>query len=156
MKNYLLLILLLISFFSFAQNNKQTIRGVIVDKLTQTPIPNANVLIISDDNKNGARSDINVNYELANAAPGRYEIKISCVGYKNVIIPNIVVNSGKETILDITMEEEILQEKEVIVTVNNKDKTINDLSTISARTFSMEEVNRYAGGRNDPARLACL
>ena len=26
--------------------------------------------------------------------------------------------------------------------------------TGSARTFSMEEVNRYAGGRSDPARLA--
>nr|MBP6624781.1 TonB-dependent receptor plug domain-containing protein [Chitinophagaceae bacterium] len=28
------------------------------------------------------------------------------------------------------------------------------MSSVSARTFSMEEVNRYAGGRSDPARLA--
>ena len=52
------------------------------------------------------------------------------------------------------MEEDIKSLNEVVITANSKDKTINSLSTISARTFSMEEVNRFAGGRSDPARLA--
>ena len=154
MKKYFLLLFLFISLLTFAQTNKQNIRGTIVDKLTQTPIPNANVLIANDANKNGARSDENGNYTLTGATADRYEINISCVGYKNISIPNVVVTSGKETILDIAMEESILQKNEVVVTVNEKDKTINDLANISARTFSMEEVNRYAGGRSDPARLA--
>ena len=71
-----------------------------------------------------------------------------------MIVPNVVVTSGKETILDITMEEDPLLLNEIVITVNDKDKTINDLATVSARTFSTEEVNRYAGGRSDPARLA--
>lgn len=71
-----------------------------------------------------------------------------------MILPNIEVTSGKEVILDISMEEEYKQLKEIVVSATNKGGTINKLATVSARTFSMEEVNRYAGGRNDPARLA--
>jgi hypothetical protein len=52
------------------------------------------------------------------------------------------------------MEEDLKILDEVVVKAYSKNKTINDLATISARTFSMEEVNRYAGGRGDPARLA--
>ncbi|MEI7831470.1 MAG: TonB-dependent receptor, partial [Prolixibacteraceae bacterium] len=60
----------------------------------------------------------------------------------------------KETILDIAMEEIVTDLNEVVVTASAKDKTINNLIPVSARTFSTEEVNRYAGGRSDPARLA--
>lgn len=66
----------------------------------------------------------------------------------------MVVTSGKEVIIDIAMEESYKQIGEVLVKANNKEGTVNKLATVSARTFSMEEVNRYAGGRSDPARLA--
>jgi hypothetical protein len=65
-----------------------------------------------------------------------------------------VVTSGKEVILDVTMEEDLRLLNEVVVKASNKANTVNKLASISARTFSMEEVNRYAGGRSDPARLA--
>jgi hypothetical protein len=138
---------------SIAQNNKQNIRGTVIDKLSLTPLPGAVIQIVNVADKNITQSDINGNYVLTNVVPDRYEIKISYIGYKNVIVPNVVVSSGKETILDIKMEEDLVTTDEIDVTVNAKDKTINDLATNSARTFSMEEVNRYAGCRSDPARL---
>lgn len=52
------------------------------------------------------------------------------------------------------MEEDLKVLNEVVVSGNQKDKTINDLAAISTRQFTTEEVNRYAGGRSDPARLA--
>lgn len=153
MKNYCLLFLLFVSQTLFAQNNKQNIRGVVTDKLTLTPLLGANVQLVNDL-KIGAITDENGYFVLPNVRPDRYELKISSVGYKTVMVPNIVVISGKETILDITMEEKVLLLDKVDVTANHKDNTINDLATISTRTFSTEEVNRYAGGRSDPARLA--
>ncbi|MCX6160064.1 MAG: TonB-dependent receptor [Ignavibacteriae bacterium] len=138
MKKYIFLILLLMPF---------------IDKLSLTPLPGAVIQIVNVADKNITQSDINGNYVLTNVVPDRYEIKISYIGYKNVIVPNVVVSSGKETILDIKMEEDLVTTDEIDVTVNAKDKTINDLATNSARTFSMEEVNRYAGCRSDPARL---
>lgn len=152
MKKCIILILLFIPLLSNSQNNKQNIRGNIIDALSQSPLANAKVIILNDTTKN-SYSDVNGNFVIKDLPPERYEVKVSYMGYKNVIIPNVVVSSGKETILDIKMEEDIIYTEEIVVTVNEKDKTINDLVTNSARTFSMEEVNRYSGCRNDPARL---
>ena len=154
MKRYFLIISLLIAHLSYAQNNKQKIRGVIIDKLSQTTLPGATVQIMNEADKRGAVTNGKGIYVIPDVLPGRYELKISYVGYKDVFASSVVVTSGKETILDIAMEEDIKSLNEVVITANSKDKTINSLSTISGRTFSMEEVNRFAGGRSDPARLA--
>lgn len=137
---------------SFAQNNTQTIRGNITDKLSQSPLIGAAIQLTTL--KMGSISDSLGNYSLTAIPPDRYEIKISCFGYKTLIIPNVIVTSGKEVILDIALEEDFKQLNEVVVKGENKGASINKLATVSARTFSMEEVNRYAGGRSDPARLA--
>ena len=154
MKNHVLLLVFLIVNIVFAQNNKQNIRGMIIDKLSQAPIPGAIIVIINDSLNKVAQTDVNGNYVITDVSPERYIIKTSFVGYKDIFIPNVLVSSGKETILDITMEEDLKMLNEVVVISNDKDKTINELTTNSARAFSMEEVNRYAGGRSDPARLA--
>jgi hypothetical protein len=154
MTKYIIVILLFVSPILFAQNNSQNIRGVVTDKLSQTTLPGANIVILNISETKGTTSDIKGNYVLNGLAPDRYEIKATFMGYKDVIIPNVVVLSGKETILDIAMEENVINLREVVVKGNSKEKAVNSLSTISARTFSMEEVNRYSGGRSDAARLA--
>lgn len=154
MKQYACLVFILTSFLSFAQNNKQNIRGTVIDKLSHATIIGASVQIIHKTESKGTSTDNNGNYALTDLTPDRYEVKISYISYKDVYVPNVVVTSGKEVILDIEMEEDLKLLNEVEVKAYSKNKTINDLATISARTFSMEEVNRYAGGRSDPARLA--
>jgi len=154
MKKYLFIISLFLTQISYAQNNKQKIRGVITDKLSQTTLPGATVQIMNEADNRGAVTNEKGIYVISDVLPGRYEMKFSYVGYKDVFVSSVVVTSGKETILDIAMEEDIKSLNEVVITANSKDKTINSLSTISGRTFSMEEVNRFAGGRSDPARLA--
>ncbi len=137
---------------TFGQNNTQSIRGNITDKLSQNPIVGAAIEITSI--QLSSYSDSIGNYSLSGISPGRYEIKIYYKGYKTLLIPNILITSGKEVILDFALEEDFQQLKEVTIKSTNKEGTINRLASVSARTFSMEEVNRYAGGRNDPARLA--
>lgn len=143
---------MMISAISFAQNNKQNIRGVVLDKLSQTPIIGATIAVQNSTKQ--VQTDNSGNYLLNDMAPDRYEIKVFFSGYKEVIIPNVIVTSGKEVILDITMEDEFNKLNEVVVKASNKAGTINKLASVSARTFSMEEVNRFAGGRSDVARLA--
>jgi hypothetical protein len=154
MKKYLLIISLIITQISFAQNNRQNIRGVVTDKLSQTTLPGATVQIINTSAAKGSVTDANGKYVLPDVAPDRYEIKVSYIGYKDVFAANVVVTSGKEVVLDIAMEEDLKVLEEVVITANRKAGTINNLVPVSARTFSTEEVNRYAGGRSDPARLA--
>jgi hypothetical protein len=146
-----LFLLALIPTLSFAQSNTQNIRGVVSDKLSQIPLTGVTIQISSL--QKSTRTDTLGRYKIANIPPDRYEVKISFIGYKSITIPNVVVTSGKEIILDITMEEAFENLGEVVVKASNKGGTINKLASVSARTFSMEEVNRYAGGRSDPARL---
>ncbi|KAF0130286.1 MAG: putative TonB-dependent outer membrane receptor [Bacteroidetes bacterium] len=154
MKKYLFVISLFITQITFAQNNKQNIRGVVTDKLSQTTLPGATVQIMNKAATTGSISDADGNYILPDLSPDRYEIKVTYIGYKDVIASNVVVTSGKEVVLDIAMEENFKLLNEVVITANHKAGTINNLASVSARTFSTEEVNRYAGGRSDPARLA--
>lgn len=151
MKRFLLMLISLPSLL-FAQNNTQNIRGVVTDKLSQTPLTGVVVQIASI--QKSSSSDANGNFTLSNIPPDRYDISATFLGYKTITIPNVVVTSGKEVIIEIAMEESYKQIGEVLVKANNKEGTVNKLATVSARTFSMEEVNRYAGGRSDPARLA--
>jgi hypothetical protein len=45
--------------------------------------------------------------------------------------------------------------KEIVVRPElEKDKPINEMATLSARSFSVEEAQRFAGGMDDPSRLA--
>ncbi|MBL0103157.1 MAG: TonB-dependent receptor [Bacteroidetes bacterium] len=151
MLRFLILITLLPSCL-FGQNNTQNIRGVVTDKLSQTPL--FGVIVQISSLQKGVSTDTLGNYVLSDIPPDRYDIKISLIGYKSIAISNVVVTSGKEVILDIAMEEAFNNLNEVVITSHNKGGTINKLASVSARTFSMEEVNRYAGGRSDPARLA--
>ena len=149
MKKYLLL--LFISAITFAQNNKQNIRGIVIDKLSQTTINGAKVQISNSEKQ--TITDSKGSYVLTDIAPDRYEVKVTFVGYKEVVIPNVLVTSGKEVILDITLEDEFKKLDEVVIKASNKAGTVNKLASVSAKSFSMEEVNRYAGGRSDAARL---
>jgi len=152
MGKFLLCLALFISNLSVAQKNTQNIRGVVTDKLSQTPLAGVSIQVTAL--QKGTSTDSLGKYTLAGIAPDRYEVTVSCTGYKSITLPNVVVTSGKEVMLDITLEETFKQLNEVVINAGNKGGSINKLASVSARSFSMEEVNRYAGGRSDPARLA--
>jgi hypothetical protein len=153
LKGCILLILGFMPLSLMAQSNKQNIRGAVVDKLSLTPIAGAVVLVTNDTAGHTVYTDSVGRYVLSNMAPGRYELRVTNGGYKTADLSNVIVTSGKETILDVSIEESFKRLKEVVVKGSGKAGAINKLATVSARTFSMEEVNRYAGGRSDPARL---
>jgi hypothetical protein len=86
---------------------------------------------------------------------GRYDIEVSCVGYDPVIIREILLTSAKEVVLDITLQENLANLGEVVVRPKvNKAQPINKMALSSARMLSVEEASRFAGGFDDPARLA--
>ncbi|GEM56297.1 hypothetical protein B0A58_15235 [Flavobacterium branchiophilum NBRC 15030 = ATCC 35035] len=149
MKKYLILILF--TTLSIAQNNKQNIRGIVLDKLSQTPIAGANIQVQNSEKQ--TQTDDKGQFVLTELAPDRYALKVTFSGYKEVLLSNIIVTSGKEVLLEIMLEDEYKQLNEVVVNSKNSSGTINKLASVSARTFSTEEVNRYAGGRSDAARL---
>jgi len=156
MKPLLTTFFILLGFLQpmLAQNNSQTVKGTIFDKQSQSPVIGASIVILNTQPLMGGSSDTKGRFSISGVAPGRYDIRVTFVGYKEIVIPNVMVTSGKEVILDIAIEENVKNLKAAVIKGNVKHRPINDLTSVSARTFSMEEVNRYAGGRSDPARLA--
>lgn len=150
MKNLLTLVLSLFALQLSAQNG--LVKGIVIDKLTETPIPGATVVLTTANLE--ATTNENGNFEIAKVPLGRHSLNVSFVGYMPVTIPNIEVNAGKEVILTVALTENLTTLDEVVIKQQpGKIKALNKMAAVSARQFSTEEVNRYAGGRSDVARL---
>ncbi len=159
MKYAWILILLVVGCYNLeAQKSasfKQTIRGIVVDEDSKSPIIGANIIIIGSDPILGTTSDIDGRFKIENIPVGRHSISISYLGYENETLSNLLVGSGKELVLEINLVESIVQLNEVTVTAgaDNKAEALNEMAMVSARSFSVEETKRFAAGAGDPARM---
>jgi hypothetical protein len=152
MKTTLSLLFFLSGILAQAQY-KQQIRGTVVDMVLQKPLPGATVALpslqlITTTDEEGL-------FRFKELPIGSYPVSITYTGFKPVSLENIIISSGKETVLTISMEALVKIENEVVVTANSKrNKPLNDMSAVSARAFTVEETQRYAAAVNDPLRMA--
>jgi len=131
----------------------QTVRGKLTDSDNDLPLFGATVEILGTNTFIGTVTDENGQFRLENIAIGRISLRLSYLGYEDKIIPNIVVNSGKEVVLGLTLQESVAKLDEVVVKAyKEKGKAINEMSIISARSVSPEETKRFASPFNDPSR----
>jgi len=148
-------LLLLFATCLKAQTITQTVKGTIIDQANELPLPGATVVILHTEPLLGAASDANGNFRIEKVPVGRYDIKVSYLGYELYMMKEIMISSGKETVLNIRLKESLSELKTVEIKANtNKEQAINTMATLSARQLSVEEAARYAGGFDDPARLA--
>ena len=152
--NYLRILsaLLLLPLMITAQSS--SIRGVVLDQQSETPLIGVTVKTQGIDLAKGAVTNENGVFVLREIPVGRIAITITYPGYETQNVPNILVTAGKEVQLDLRMLESFTTIGEVVILAKaDKDKPMNELATISARQFNKEEVSRYSGGRNDVAKL---
>jgi len=137
-----------------AQKLVQTIRGTITDQDTKSPIPGAHILVIGSDPVQGAVSDHQGQFIIEKVPVGRVSLQITSIGYNDQIVKNLMIISAKELIVPVGLQESILKMNEVVIRGDqNNGEILNELATVSARAFSVEETKRYAGSFNDPARM---
>jgi len=133
----------------------QTVRGTVVDKISQTPIPGAVIQVMNIDPAMVATTDENGKFSFDKVPVGKQSLNITYMGYKPSALQNLSVNSGKELVLTVNLEEDIKQMNEVEVTAKvEKNKPLNEMSTVSTRAFSVEETQKFAAAANDPGRMA--
>ena len=152
----ILFCIVFLAYYAQAQSSiTQTIRGTIIDKNTRISLPGANVILLNSDPIIGASTDINGKFVLENIPIGRVGIKVSFIGYNDGLLTSLNLMSGKELVLNIELEEMAIISEEVVITARqDKFKAINEMATVSSRAFTVEETERYAGSRNDVARMA--
>lgn len=149
-----LLLVLMQTSLAIAQP-KQTIRGRVVDKEAKYPLAGARVYLGTPSSSEQTEvTDQFGNFRIANVPVGRQSVRLSMAGYKEVLLQHILVDSGKETILNVEMEEAITLLEGFTVKIRRNGEASNEMAVTSARQFSVEETNRYAGSRGEPARMA--
>ena len=149
-----LLTLMLLGYAALAQRT-QTVRGRIEDAQSDFPLTGVNVVVLDTDPLIGTASDLEGYFKLTGVPVGRQTLQVTFLGYGERTIPNVMVTSGKEVILNLSLEENVLMTDEVVVRADaEKTATNNELTTVSSRSFNLEETGRYAGSLNDPARMA--
>ena len=147
-----IVLLLLCWHTSSAQS---ALKGTVFDQQSEIPLIGANVLITTLPNVAGTVTDLEGRFQLENVPAGRHVVQISYLGYGSITVPNILVTAGKDVELEVGLEESTVEMNEVVVTGEvEKDKSNNELATVSSRMFTLEEVTRYSGGRNDASRMA--
>jgi len=152
-KWFLPALLILFAQIARAQSITQTIRGTVVDKVSQSPIIGATIQLA--DKSQGTKADVNGAFSLKGIPIGRVSLTITSVGKQAVTLSNLELTAATQLILSIEMEDRVTRTKKVIIrSKKDKSKTLNEMVSVSGRTFSIEESQRYAGSKNDVARMA--
>lgn len=139
---------------AFSQRLTQNIRGTVTDRASGAAIGYATIQLEDAPGK-GAITDSVGNFLLAGIPIGRHTVKATCVGYETSLVREVPVSSAKEVFIEITMTENAQELSEVVIRPRvNKEQALNKMALTGARMFSVEEASRYAGGMDDPARLA--
>ncbi|MES2544682.1 MAG: TonB-dependent receptor [Bacteroidota bacterium] len=107
MKNYINFLFIGLSAFSYAQN---TITGIITDSKNQ---PINGVEITAPEIHSETTTDISGKFILNNIPKGNTTIQFSVIGFKTVT--KTIAIDQTETVLNITLEEEITHMDEIIV-----------------------------------------
>ena len=135
MKKILLLLCLVATSFTFAQN-KAGVKGRILDE-NSMPLAGATILINSENFGNYA--DFNGYYELLGLTPGTYELQISFIGYQT-LTQKVTVNNSIQ-LVNFTLLPQTNKLEEVVVTGSiargqakalNQQKTRENISNIIA------------------------
>ncbi|HEX2898090.1 MAG TPA: carboxypeptidase regulatory-like domain-containing protein, partial [Bacteroidia bacterium] len=154
-KAILCLIGSLVGFMAYGQEFTQTIRGTVRDRDSQAALEGATMALFRGDSViTGAFTDAEGRFRITGVRAGRYTLRAAYVGYEPATIPNIVVNTGHEQVLNISTVEAVITTETVEITAGKKDEARNEMALLSARQFTIDETRRYAGSWNDPARMA--
>lgn len=148
---WIVFILLLLGSPLYGQRY-QRVRGTVTDKESRSALPGVIVTVSDLQPPRGAATDANGVFVIDSVPVGKRTISISYIGYEQQVMPNVLVTSAKEVVLPVQMEEQVQKIDEVRVVY--KREHINDMALASTRTFDVQETERYAGSRNDPARMA--
>lgn len=146
-------LLLLISICSFGQF-KQNIRGVVIDQSSKVTLPGANVSVEGENKKEGTMTLENGSFVIKDLPIGRYSMTVSFMGFEPCVINNIDLVSGKEKVFTVELTERVQKLDEVLVTSRKKGEVMNEMAVLSARSFSVQETEKYAGSLGDPSRMA--
>ncbi len=128
----LVVLFLMIQTTALGQQGGQTVKGFIKDSKAGYPLIGASVILIGSDPVVGAVTDVNGKFVISDVPIGRQTFAVQYIGYKSISLPNVLVTTGKEVVLNVNLEESVEALNEIVVTADaEKDGSAGEES----RTF---------------------
>ncbi len=146
-------LLLTLAFLTCALlSQAQTLRGTVRDASTGEVISGANLSLRAapDSLHLSAVSDISGQYFFQNLRPGYYTMSIDYSGYRPMIIREINIAGGKETLLDVNYDQNV--DLPMLTIINSANR--RPLQPLSEIPLTREQTFRFPATFFDPARLA--
>ena len=142
----------------FSQN--ATIKGKVLDKDGKTPLDFATVrLMQGDEMVLGTATDLRGEYSLSPVPSGKYDVKISFVGYQDIVVSGVEVKGSATRVLDdivmgagkdngTTLKEFTITDKKGVIDVtqagNVQTRTSEDLDNLVGKGVG-DVVGKMAG-----------
>ncbi|MDZ7295876.1 MAG: TonB-dependent receptor [candidate division KSB1 bacterium] len=120
------------------------IAGKVTDAGTGEALPGANVVIVGTTM--GAATDGTGSYYILNVPPGKYSIRASMMGYKPMVVVDVIVNVGRTTPVNFALTQTVLELGEVVVQATRPDVERDKTSTSAIVRF--DEVQMLPGIRD--------
>ena len=116
------------------------IRGRVVDSTSKNPLAGANVLVLPVGSGRGTMTNENGEFVLPNLMTGRYNVKVSYMGYASTTIQDIDVSPGGTTEILFSLTVEAIEGQEVNVVAESMENTINIKTVVSQVKYSGEQL----------------
>lgn len=131
------------------------VRGTVIDQQSQYPLPGVAVIITGTDPVQGSVTDADGRFRIQGVSVGRITVQATYLGYEPAVLPGLLLSTGKELEINIQLAESLTELQAVEVSAGaDVTKSVNEMSTVSTRTLSMEEARRFSGTLQDVARMA--
>lgn len=154
MKTIILITIALLIGTGLRAQFTQNLRGLVTDRASGITLPGASVSVKVDQGELGTITNEKGEFELIQLPIGRYNIQVSFIGYNAITVRNVELTSGKEKIVNVALTEKIEELQEVVVSAFKNGETRNKMAVLSARSFSVNQTEKYAGSWGDPSRMA--
>lgn len=143
-KSTLLLVFSIFLLNLFSNVTTGTIKGTVIDEKSNEPIFAANVYI--EGTTIGVTTDFDGNFSI-NIEKGEYTVVVSSMGYTMKKMEHVIVNPGKEAVLNVKITTQAQKVDEVVVKrqrntrgevalMNIQKKSVNVIDGVSAESFS--------------------
>ncbi|MCB0714298.1 MAG: TonB-dependent receptor [Ignavibacteriae bacterium] len=124
------------------------ISGVVVDQITQSPIPGATVRVLGTSR--GAATNSDGAFRIEGLPIGTYRIEVSSVGFEPLILTDIVVTTARPQSVRVELNEAAVETEGVTIRPDYFSR--NRATPTSTQTLQNEEIRRLPGGFEDVVR----
>ncbi|MBN1541299.1 TonB-dependent receptor [candidate division KSB1 bacterium] len=157
MRTIAVLFLLVACFVATSSaNTGSAISGKITDSETGEGLPGVNILLVGT--VLGTTSDVNGEFRMGGLPTSRVDLRITMMGYKQVVKKDIELKAGETVRLSIAMQSTVLESPEILITANKRRQNIQDspnsIGVLTARDLAaknqvyLDDLLGYASGVN--------